>query len=158
MDKPPTQKSKVDVKREILKLLVWSLIGVGIAKLLSILLDPAKTQQFIETAKALELFYTNHLRAVAEFLYFVGGVAVGIGTILVLRQVKLATTRVKLVKKDIELRINRAAKEKAVEYLIMYTEKYLPVIQEVNVSCRKDNLERFEGPTGKFSYKELSSE
>jgi hypothetical protein len=52
---------------------------------------------------------TTQIRSGLELLYFVAGVVVAIGVIYGLKQIAL-------LKKDIRLRNERAAKEKAIEY------------------------------------------
>jgi hypothetical protein len=87
---------------------------------------------------------TTQIRSGLELLYFVSGVVVAIGVIYGLKQIAL-------LKKDIRLRNERAAKEKAIEYGRKYLRDYVDLQRAFFVACQEAKLAQHSGPVGDFT-------
>ena len=87
---------------------------------------------------------TTQIRSGLELLYFVAGVVVAIGVIYGLKQIAL-------LKKDIRLRNERAAKEKAIEYGRKYLRDYVDLQRAFFVTCQEAKLAHYSGPVGDFT-------
>jgi hypothetical protein len=86
----------------------------------------------------------EQLRPWIELLYFVSGIAVAIGVVYGLKQIRL-------LKKDIRLRNERAAKEKAIEYGRRYLRDYVQLNGAFFDDCQSGKLESYFGPIGDFT-------
>jgi hypothetical protein len=84
------------------------------------------------------------LRPWIELLYFVSGVVVAVCVAIGLKQIRL-------LKKDIRLRNERAAKEKAIEYASRYLCNYVRLSGVFFDEYRAAGLEPYPGPVGDFT-------
>lgn len=85
----------------------------------------------------------NLVRPYLESLYFLAGV-------LLLGGLSLTYRQVVLIKKDIQIRNERAAAEKAIEACDRYFCKYVPLNSAYYHDCKKAKLETYDGPIGDF--------
>ena len=86
----------------------------------------------------------NVVKPYLESLYFLAGVLLLGGLLLTYRQVVL-------IKKDIQIRNERAAAEKAIEACNHYFCKYVPLDSAYYDDRKKENLDKYNGPIGDFS-------
>jgi len=85
----------------------------------------------------------NGIRSVAELLYFLSGVALAAIAAYGIQQVKL-------LKKDIRIRNERASKEKALEFAEKY-ELFILLDERFHKACEDKNIPIYSGPIGDFS-------
>jgi len=79
-----------------------------------------------------------------EMLYFVSGIVVAIAVVYGLKQIRV-------LKKDIRLRNERAAKEKAIEYGSRYLCNYVHLETAFFVDYQSEKLRSYSGPIGDFT-------
>lgn len=87
---------------------------------------------------------TSQIRIWLEISYYASGIAVAIAVVYGLRQISL-------LKKDIRLRNERAAKEKAIEYGRRYLRDYVDLEGIFFSACREAKLRGYDGPIGDFT-------
>ena len=92
----------------------------------------------------------NEIRNIAELMYFFSGVVLAILAIFGVRQVKL-------LKKDIRLRNERASKEKALEFVQHY-ETYVEFDAKFSDECSSKRLPTYRGPIGDFTLTSIPKE
>jgi hypothetical protein len=83
-----------------------------------------------------------------ELAYYASGIAVAIIAGLGLRQIRVLKT-------DIKLRNERAAKERAIEYSTRYLSRYCALNSAWFDYCQKNSVPNYEGPIGNFTYASL---
>jgi hypothetical protein len=86
----------------------------------------------------------TELRPWLELLYFASGIVIAVAVVYGLKQIHL-------LKKDIRLRNERAAKEKAIEYCSRYLNSYVRLVDAFFVDCLKRQLKSYSGPIGNFT-------
>lgn len=90
----------------------------------------------------------DQLRPWAELLYFGSGIVVAIAVVLGLEQVKL-------LKRDIRLRNERAAKESAIENARAYLSAYVRLQGIFSAEYQEKNLGPYAGPIGDFTSRSI---
>lgn len=91
----------------------------------------------------------EQFHAWAEIAYFVAGIIVATVAIIGLQQLRI-------MKKDMLIRIERAAKEKAIEYATRYLAKYVELSGKFTEEYRKKDLKPFSGTVKDFVAGSLS--
>ena len=91
----------------------------------------------------------TQIRPWAELAYFFSGPLLAIIAIFGLQQVFL-------LKKDIKIRSERAAKEKAIEYAQRYLTVFVPLQNKADTIFKERKLEAYKGPIGDFTIESLS--
>lgn len=86
----------------------------------------------------------SDLKSYLELAYFVSGVAIAVIAAFGLEQIRV-------LKKDVSIRAERAAKEKAIEYAGRYLTVYVPLDNSFYHAPVKNGLPRYEGPLGDFT-------
>jgi hypothetical protein len=92
-----------------------------------------------------------NLRIYLELGYFISGIIVSLAAVAGLRQLRL-------FKKDIRLRNERAAKEKAIEYALRYLTSYVDAQKVFLHQTREKKLPPYKGSIGDFSADSLPKE
>ena len=92
---------------------------------------------------AVQQFFTE-VRPWAEFAYFVGTIVLAVVAIFGLQQVSL-------LKRDIRLRSDRAAKEKAIEYSHRYLTIFISLYEKCSDDLTKNEIVGYDGPIGDFT-------
>lgn len=90
-------------------------------------------------------------RPALEITYFLSGIILAAAAIYGLQQVRL-------MKRDMRMRSDRASKEKAIEYIAQYFSKYVPLDKTFNDQCEANKLVGYTGPIGDFGLFDLPSE
>jgi|SRR5579872_1549453 len=88
----------------------------------------------------MQQFFTE-VRPWAEFAYFLSTIVLAIVAVFGLQQISL-------VKRDIRLRSDRAAKEKAIEYSHRYLTIFVPLYDECTDDRTKKGIVGYDGPIG----------
>jgi len=91
----------------------------------------------------MQQFFTE-VRPWAEFAYFLSTIVLAIVAVFGLQQISL-------VKRDIRLRSDRAAKEKAIEYSHRYLTIFVPLYDECTHDRTKKGIVGYDGPIGDFT-------
>ena len=86
----------------------------------------------------------EHLRTFLELAYFASGVALVFVAAYGLQQVRI-------LKKDLAIRVERAAKEKAVEYAGRYLTHFVPLMNKYYRDQKAAKVPSYTGPIGDFS-------
>jgi hypothetical protein len=86
----------------------------------------------------------GQIRSVLELLYFGSGIVVAVGVLFGLQQIGL-------LKKDIRLRNERAAKENAIQNGRRYLCSYVNLLSTFISEYRAANLNHYSGPIGSFT-------
>jgi hypothetical protein len=86
----------------------------------------------------------SDLRPYLELAYFVSGVAIAIIAAFGLEQIRV-------LKKDVSIRVERAAKEKAIEYSGRYLTVFVPLFNLFYDERTKKQIPKYEGPLGDFT-------
>jgi hypothetical protein len=81
---------------------------------------------------------------VLELIYYASGALVAVAAILGLRQIGI-------LKKDIRIRNERAAKEKAIEFSSRYLTSYVELDGKWTEKKSANKIPRYNGPVGNFS-------
>jgi hypothetical protein len=89
----------------------------------------------------------SELRTIAEFLYFLSGVALAVIAVFGLQQIKI-------LKRDIKVRNDRASKEKALEFVQKY-EDFIGLHNAFFRDCVEKKFGMYEGPIGDFSWESI---
>jgi hypothetical protein len=84
------------------------------------------------------------LKTWLEMGYFAGGIVLALVALYGIQQVRI-------LKKDFEVRNERAAKEKAVEYCGRYLTAFIPLQDAFDQACAGKGLGRYDGPIGDFT-------
>jgi hypothetical protein len=92
---------------------------------------------------------TENLRLWLESAYYLSGIAVAAVAALGLQQVRL-------LKKDMLTRNQRAAREKAIEYSNRYLTAFVPVYDRWYLPHLKARIPSYGGEVGDFSFKSLT--
>jgi hypothetical protein len=87
---------------------------------------------------------TPQIRSWLELLYDVSGIVVAMAVVYGLKQIAL-------VKKDIRLKNERAAKEKAIEYGRRYLRDFVDLLGAHYSACTEAKLGDYSGPIGNFT-------
>jgi hypothetical protein len=91
------------------------------------------------------------IRPLAELAYFVATIVLAVAAVLGLKQVSV-------LKRDIRLRNDRAAKEKAIEYSHRYLTAFVALDAKVHNDLRSKGFTRYKGPVGDFTPQSLGGE
>ncbi|WP_115553997.1 DUF4760 domain-containing protein [Xanthomonas arboricola] len=92
------------------------------------------------------------LRPYLEALYFLAGIGLFVGVLISFRQLRL-------IKLDIDTRNSRAAKEKALESIECYSNKFVPLSSEYFDQWKaQDDLTYYQGDIGDFSQASIAAE
>jgi hypothetical protein len=86
----------------------------------------------------------SDLRTYLELLYFASGIVVAVAVALGLQQIRL-------LKKDMRIRNERAAKERAIEYGRLYLTAFISSANKAYAALEKANLSTHDEPVGDFS-------
>jgi len=86
----------------------------------------------------------EHLRYWLELSYFVSGIVIALAVVYGLKQIGI-------LKRDIRLRNERAAKEKAIEYGSRYLREYVDLDARFFDACLNDEPNLYSGPVGDFT-------
>jgi hypothetical protein len=89
------------------------------------------------------------LRCYLELFYFGSGIVLAGVAIYGLKQIRI-------LKRDISVRNERAAKEKAIEYSSRYLNVFVPLIDKYSEAYTSRNLPSYSGPVGDFTSASLS--
>jgi hypothetical protein len=84
------------------------------------------------------------VRSVLELFYFVSGVVTAVAVTVGLLQLRL-------LKRDYAMRVDRAAKERAIDTVERYVAKFIPLANANTTELRAAKLSRYSGPIGDFS-------
>jgi hypothetical protein len=84
------------------------------------------------------------IKTVLELAYFVSGISLALTALYGIQQVRT-------VKKDLSMRVERAAKEKAIEYSGRYLTTFVPLMDAYDRDCAESKIPRYRGPIGDFS-------
>src|SRR5438094_10995 len=87
------------------------------------------------------------IRIIAELLYFLSNVVLATVALFGIQQIKL-------LKRDIHLRNERASKEKTLEYSQTY-ESYIELANKFYEECSSNKLPTYDGPVGDFTFKSI---
>jgi len=93
----------------------------------------------------------NDIRSYLELTNFVAGIIIAIVGIAGLRQLSL-------FKKDMRLRNERAAKERAIEYSLRYLTTYVPLAGEFYRELKSKKMKVYSGPVGDFTRDSIPKE
>jgi len=91
------------------------------------------------------------VRTYLELAYFLSGTIVACAVVAGLRQITLT-------KRDIKLRSERAAKEKAIEYSLRYLTNYVAADHIFTTNYLREGFSPYQGPIGDFSKDSLPEE
>lgn len=97
------------------------------------------------------LTLVTHLRPYAELLYFMAGVIVAGGLLFTHWQLRM-------IKRDMQVRSERAAKDKAIEACERYYDRYVPKANDFFLQRESKKLGTYGGPIGDFSRDSISQE
>lgn len=84
------------------------------------------------------------IRTILELAYFISGIIIALVAIYGIQQVRT-------VKKDLSMRVERAAKEKAIEYSGRYLTIFIPLADAYDRDRAENKIPRYRGPIGDFS-------
>jgi hypothetical protein len=84
------------------------------------------------------------LRPYLELAYFASGVAIAVIAAFGLEQIRV-------LKRDVSIRVERAAKEKAIEYAGRYLTVFVPLDTSFYQARIKKQVPKYEGPLGDFT-------
>jgi hypothetical protein len=87
-------------------------------------------------------------RPYLELAYFLAGVLLLVGLLITFYQLTL-------IKHDISLRNERAAKERAIEAVTRYLSDYVPKSNKVYHAQKEQGLHLYSGPVGDFSFESI---
>ena len=90
----------------------------------------------------------QNVRPFLEALYFVSSIILAFAAVYGLQQIRL-------MKRDMQIRSDRAAKEKAIEYIGRYFSDYVPLDGTFLKRCEERKLVGCSGPIGAFSIADL---
>ena len=94
----------------------------------------------------------SELRPYLEALYFIAGIGLFVGVLISFRQLRL-------IKLDIDTRNSRAAKEKALESIECYSNKFIPLSSDYFDQWRaQEGLTHYQGEIGDFSRDSIGTE
>jgi hypothetical protein len=93
----------------------------------------------------------SDIRPYFELLFFVSGIIVAVIALY-------ATRQISLMKADMKMRSERAAKEKAIEASSEYLTAYIPLDTKFYFACKRKGLSSYDGPIGDFSPESISPE
>jgi len=93
----------------------------------------------------------QELRQWLELAYFISGVALAFIAVLGLQQIKI-------MKKDMIIRAERAAKEKAIEYSTRYLTVYCNICSSFFKEYRENKLIPYAGPITEFNFTSFPKE
>ena len=85
-----------------------------------------------------------------ELAFFIGGVVVAAVGLYGLQQIRL-------MKRDMEMRSQRAAREKAIEYISRYFARYVPLDACFTDEAHEKKLPGYDGPVGDFTMSSLTA-
>ena len=83
-------------------------------------------------------------KALLDIAYDISGVVLAIAAVIGLQQIRV-------LKKDVKTRNERAAKEKAIEYAGRYLGRYVQLDSEWMLKRDAEKLPKYEGPIGDFT-------
>jgi hypothetical protein len=89
----------------------------------------------------------TEIRTIAELLYFLSGVVLATVALFGIQQIKL-------LKRDIRLRNERASKEKTLEFAQTY-ESHIELANKFYEECSSKKLLSYDGPVGDFTVKSI---
>src|SRR2546421_637937 len=84
------------------------------------------------------------VRSVLELFYFISGVVTAVA-------VTVGLIQLRLVKRDYAMRVDRAAKERAIDTVERYVAKFIPAANANTTELQTRKLSRYSGPIGDFS-------
>jgi hypothetical protein len=90
----------------------------------------------------------HDIRQWLELVYFVGGVVLAGAALYGLQQIRL-------MKRDMRIRSERAAAEKAIEYITRYTSHSIPHSNNFYQDCVVNELPSYDGPISDFTFASL---
>jgi hypothetical protein len=84
------------------------------------------------------------IRDYLEMVYFGSGIVTACAAMYGLKQIRV-------LKRDISVRNERAAKEKAIDYCGRYLNGFIPLIDKFSTALRLRGCQGYSGPFGDFS-------
>lgn len=91
----------------------------------------------------------QQVRPWAELLYFTAGIVLaGVGV--------YGLQQIRLMKRDMEIRSQRAAREKAIEYISRYFAEFVPLQNRSFADSTNQGLKSYDGPLGDFTMASMS--
>jgi len=85
-----------------------------------------------------------HLKFWMELAYFASGIVIAVAAVYGLKQIRL-------VKTDIRIRNERAAKESAIGFGRQYLRSYVGLQGVFSSACKNEGLDSYSGPIGNFT-------
>jgi hypothetical protein len=83
-------------------------------------------------------------KALLDAVYDISGIVLAVAAVIGLQQIRV-------LKKDVKTRNERAAKEKAIEYAGRYLGRYVQLDSEWILKRNAERLPKYEGPVGDFT-------
>jgi hypothetical protein len=100
---------------------------------------------FILLKGEITLSWFSVLKDILEVLYYLSGIGLLLGVIIAIQQLKL-------MKKDFNVKNQRASIEKSIEYLHLFATEYIPKASKLLEDLSKKNIQFYKGPINKEFY------
>ncbi len=90
----------------------------------------------------------QQIRQWIELIYFISGAMLAGAALYGLQQIRI-------MKRDMQVRSERAAAEKAIEYITRYVSLYIPLDNKFYDECVVKKLDSYDGPVSDFKFESL---